>query len=121
MSTMPDKINHTPGPWAWEYHPDHPDQVIALVTSTVNATSDSYRREDRDILLCSGNDVEAFGLINEADARLIAASPELLAMLKRVADFADRYFNDGMSRGDFQYIIDLKGINALIAKAEGKP
>lgn len=67
MSTQP-----TPGPWRWSYHPVN-NERIALVSAD-GAT---------DVLLCTGDDSNAWGETSEADAKLIAAAPDLLAMLEK--------------------------------------
>lgn len=87
-------MSHTPGPWEIE-------------RSFNGCWVDG---------ITSGKVTICYGSIDEANARLIAAAPELLAMLKRAAD--DLGFNeicglahDGEVAGEFR---------ALIAKVEGK-
>jgi hypothetical protein len=58
----------------------------------------------------TGDDDKVADVVGEANARLIAAAPDLLVMLK-VAQFWLEV--DGR--------FDMQGINAAIAKAEGRP
>jgi hypothetical protein len=51
----------------------------------------------------------------EANARLIAAAPEMFELLRDVR----RYMADANLRGDGYAEIDLKAIDALIDKIEG--
>jgi hypothetical protein len=48
----PRRPAHTPGPWVWEFHPQHPGKVIALVDD---------RHHHADVLLCTGTGEEAWG------------------------------------------------------------
>lgn len=68
---------HTPGPWFWNRGPGSSFRAIESDASTV-LVGDCGRNE------C--NRTELF--IGEADARLIAAAPELLAALKKCAVYA---------------------------------
>lgn len=72
-------INHTPGPWHYERGRDkvHPFYVIG---------------DDFDLARCA----------NEADARLIAAAPELLEAINEVLRCADGYIgNQDMMRASW--------------------
>lgn len=64
---------HTPGPWGWENHP-YNGEPIALTGGN-----------DTDVLLATGSGEQAWLQVNEADARLIAAAPDLLAELRGTA------------------------------------
>src|SRR5579859_1967800 len=63
--------------WEWEYHPDFPDKVMALSAG------------DEDILICTGTNTAAFGLIKPEHALLIAAAPDMLAALKAIVEAWD--------------------------------
>lgn len=76
---------HTAGPWKWEYD-DADSMATALVTD-----------DDREIILiadveCSPKNGALYTRINtisgEADARLIAAAPELYAIVRGLLDQA---------------------------------
>lgn len=94
---MPATSKHTPGPWV-------PDQL----------------GERRHILTKSGYVVAAISPLyaykksHEANAALIAAAPDMLAMLKKVAAAEDRMPGNNPIAG----LADE--IRALIAKAEGR-
>lgn len=61
---------------------------------------------------------------NEANARLIAASPDLLAALKRMVSQCERYLNERpVSESDMlnpDYVSPMEQSLAAIAKAEGR-
>ena len=96
---------HTPGPWRMSYHRSAPDRVAAVVSEHE--------------LIC--------GIYGDANARLIAAAPELLAALEQAlavigsdemraaCDIADLH---GMPyRGP---TVDRAAMRNLIAKARGE-
>jgi len=78
---------HSPGPWQWRMNPDGYGYMVYS--------------ESADELIMSGVDVEA-------DARLIAAAPELMEALRAVLKEADR---------DTESFIAAR---ALIARVEGE-
>lgn len=82
---------HTPGPW----------HVVGC----------SLDAEHRVSYLIRANGMDA----SKANARLIAAAPELLAMLRGVTDDLDRCLSARGFRDDPK----VAGARALIAKAEG--
>jgi len=95
------KVAHTPGPWTvtdnnWEvssvYGPD--DCLIAEVQIHPSVTEENQHELEP---------------VKEANARLIAAAPELLSALKMAQVWLDA---DGR--------FDMQGINAAIARAEGR-
>ncbi len=88
---------HTPGPWKAEKH-----HVIQIGTGDV-VTSCFYGFANRD------NYAEDY-----ATARLIAAAPDMLEVLKQLAESAEYWSEYDVPVG----IVDK--INAAIAKAEGK-
>ena len=55
-----------------------------------------------------------------ADARLIAAAPELLSALKLAAKHIDHVCSETSKEDLPEWFADLKAINAAIAKAEGR-
>jgi hypothetical protein len=64
---------HTPGPWAWSPHYKTGD---GRATWSLIGSQDGYG-----ILSCDGDENSPQGLNDEANARLIAAAPELLEAL----------------------------------------
>ncbi len=100
---MAETVKHTPGPWEF----DDDNGVIAQVGAHICTVSMA------DDFPCIDNDEDENERINvdaecTANARLIAAAPDLLAMLKVAQLWLDV---DGR--------FDMQGINAAIAKAEG--
>ena len=73
---------HTPGPWRVEGHSGLLGGALAghAITHGVNAYQDGP----------AGYVCKTVGT-TDADARLIAAAPDMLAMLQEVADYLDRY------------------------------
>lgn len=98
-------MGHTPGPWAYDAD-----------SKEVFASAEQYGCGW--IALVEGNDSDDQPLAAEmqaANARLIAAAPELLAALKELVDY-----DDGSNEpGEFGYEI-LQRCKAAIAKAEGR-
>ena len=86
-------MSHTPGPWF------------------------CFKNEDGKILI-NDSEIDAFpiaeiyGVQDEQNARLIAASPDLLAALKAAVDL--------MEQEDFATLTLVPKFRAVIAKAEGK-
>jgi hypothetical protein len=70
------ETKHTPGPWSYWSGYNPYDKVEAQVTA-----------EDGDVVVASYNHLIAEG---EANAKLMAAAPDLLAALIPFLDFADR-------------------------------
>lgn len=107
-TTAPEKTTHTPGPWQQRtlIVQDQNGEVIAHCTRWEHGTPMPY--------------------VAEANARLIAAAPDLLAALKDVEFTAMRL---GLTRGDaddqqwadalLAHFDALKVARAAIAKAEG--
>jgi len=91
---------HTPGPWT----------VTRSKMETDGAFDYAISAEGSLVLAeAFGRDAKGGWPPAEANARLIAAAPELLAMLKVAQLWLDV---DGR--------FDMQGINAAIAKAEGR-
>jgi hypothetical protein len=95
-------MTHTPGPWEASMNPWH----------------DLLPKSERTLDISVGNKLIAKD-IDPNDARLIAASPELLLVCKEALEQiikAEDYESDCMP--DYS-IVDR--LTAVIAKAEGKP
>ena len=96
---------HTPGPWALNGYQVERCEGIARTIATVAPA----RRLGTDY--AAGNKQEA-----QANARLIAAAPDLLDMCERLLGFAYHYGStSGILAGDGM----LVSAKALIAKAKG--
>lgn len=89
------EAKHTPGPWDVDYLDKHGQRVV--------------RSQHIEVCTCWHHSVGSIEREMEANAQLIAAAPELLAMLKMAQLWLDV---------DGRY--DMQGINAAIAKAEGR-
>lgn len=99
---------HTPGPWA--YRPDKYDDwgTVKGGDGFVICQARDYRFSDDDHLSeCRRNGVDPW----EANARLIAAAPDMLEALK---EFVAR-----VDRGEVRSKKTYTAFKALIAKAEG--
>lgn len=105
MKTETVNTAHTPGPWRAEYATTLPGETVLIWgadESVVLRYGQPSTKGDRPNLLTKR------GLAN---ARLIAAAPELLALVKESFDWACNENND-------QQWIDR--LDAAIAKAEGR-
>lgn len=102
------KPQHTPGPWGLHNGDDYSRVLI-----TPNSITEEYIAT-----VYSTYDATGVGLENrEANARLIAAAPQLLEALERAADELHRAQNSNGS----QWLIDEEvKARAAIAKAKGK-
>lgn len=91
-------MKHTPGPWKAGYWGDVVVDSFGVFIASLRAPKDemSYEAE------------------RDANARLIAAAPELLDLLKRI-NWA--FYVDGTTKAVKQVMAETKGI---IAKAEGR-
>jgi hypothetical protein len=98
-------IKHTPGPW----------RIMASITGEAATCWVVGRKESKSFADLSDQDVIAAvtseGKSNDADARLIAAAPDMLAVLQELAESADYWSEYDVPLG----IVDR--INAAIAKA----
>lgn len=95
---------HTPGPWK-EHAPNidgEVDKTYRQITAGVGYFPGLDEPESAGFKLT--------GFISPADARLIAAAPELLAACKRLG----AVINDHVS------LADVDALDAAIAKAEGR-
>lgn len=97
---------HTPGPWAWTNLDDEDscDQPVSLRGSAGDYVIEPYL----DWSLEPGEGLDEWGMeISEANARLIAAAPDLLKALKRINRDWD---------GEPE---DMQEVRELILRAEG--
>ena len=98
---------HTPGPWSADLDCEHP--VITSLCAPHNPQV---------AVVCDGDPREA----TEANARLIAAAPEMLEALERASrelEWADKNCQIKPLAGVSTFKIALVKINAAIAKATG--
>ncbi len=92
------KTSFTPGPWL--YHAPFRDRTIY---DNAGAPVAKVMRGKRD------------GQTEDANARLIAAAPDLLAALKMLAGVVDEHGNDPV------YTIPVNAARQAIARAESHP
>ncbi len=88
------ETRHTPGPWEWENHP-HNGEPIALTGGG-----------DTDVLLATGSSLQAWLIVNEADSRLIAAAPDLLAACQYLRRFLAEYDTDREFHSSLRQTLD---------------
>lgn len=69
---------HTPGPWHWQYSP-----MTNLPIALAN--------EKRDVLLSTGDDESAWAEVNDADMKLIARAPDLLAAVEDLMQIVEGF------------------------------
>jgi len=108
-------MSHTPGPWVvdGESGNDGEAEVIVAGDRTIAWTADTYSEDD---------DAEVITVEDRANARLIAAAPELLAMLRRGSDAVSALEADCDMAGLDCYPARhwWQDADRLIAKAEGR-
>lgn len=92
------RISHAPGPWEWRYEPDQ--TISTTVCERVKAT---FRKNDNNTMKQEA----------EANARLIAAAPQLLAIL-----LAYRTLGSNWQSINLDHLHKLA--DEVIAKAEGR-
>jgi hypothetical protein len=107
-SCWENKEQHTPGPW--EIFQDHPDADTARALAYIRPAGQECYNYGLEIASVYLIDQEPAQLAN---ARLIAAAPELLAILQRF--YAATYGNT-----DLIPQLDFEQARAAIAKAEGR-
>mgnify|MGYP000443870063 CR=1 FL=1 len=106
---------HTPGPWALAPYSDC-DEVINVVAGYKDlggGQSQAHWIAECEAGVDFGDDAEAIIATNEANARLIAAAPDLLAALKDIIEGVDEcwmFDNPG----------SVDRAQAAIDKAEGR-
>jgi hypothetical protein len=100
---------HTPGPWRWVPEPD--------TASPWRDYGDLYSASSEVVLSGWENDFEGGVRVNShADARLIAAAPEMLAALESAADELERLMS---WHGTEVWPSVLRDARAAIAKVRG--
>ncbi len=117
---------HTPGPWEVEHERNKFDSAcdeLAIVSPALDMTHSGRQTSVPRIVLARLN-VRAFAphmAEPEANARLIAAAPELLKALERLLDATSCNFDDALSAVSECDIQEAREIaRAAIAKALGK-
>lgn len=110
MMTTTKQTAHTPGPWTFLKDYDNEGKSSARIGGTIEGDGWNIARiwKDAAELECK----------YEANARLIAAAPELLAALKDIAKQA-RLCMQYANAYDGQLIQAIANADAAIAKAEG--
>lgn len=103
---------HTPGPWVYQYFPEEDTWCIG------------YPGVDGMIAMAVPNEHLPTAVSAEANARLIAAAPDLLEACELIADWCDEYGEEhgvclfcGPRHADN---CPLNTINAATAKAKGE-
>jgi hypothetical protein len=101
------EVNHTPGPWkVWpEVKGSHPDHLVYISIGSVNggriASTGVYGHR-------KGRRPDATPIVSEeecrANARLIAAAPDLLAAARSALLFAEHELELRRPSGDPEYI-----------------
>ncbi len=99
---------YTPGPWALRRDPAHFDSLTEI-TGGICGNTKPFRFT---VEVSVGGDTDIHTL--EANARLIAAAPDLLEVLKELKECSDYWSDYDVPLG----IVDR--INAAIAKAKGE-
>ncbi len=99
---------HTPGPWTIREISSGPQIVDSENRTVVDRLYSAMRRNDTD-----------------ANARLIAAAPDLLAALGEVSAYLNllrhRYCDEGRMEGLYKEVVrESEKVRAAIAKAEGR-
>ena len=110
-------VAHTPGPWEY-FELDPPERCIGCV-----------RRDFGHFLIPDGHGNGECALYTKADARLIAAAPDLLAALGAIAaqEWTGKSLGDpccpfceaGQKGGHWSGCVMFK-VHAVIAKAKGE-
>lgn len=99
-------VKHTPGPW------------VAEESEIFAAAGDAVRIAETVPLADDPQDVPGFGRTELANARLIAAAPELLKALHEAAGFIERYEQPIESAARSYWLRVRDVTSAAIAKAE---
>lgn len=104
-------MSHTPGPWkAVKSVQDQPPFEWVLMADGYGAVGYSFGHKD--------HHGDNYWRLNEADARLIAAAPELLDELEQFVAAVSMFIQANGGRAEFdQNIIHAR---KLIAKAKGE-
>ena len=113
---------HTPGPWTYEGDHTHRQFNIRMLGHLIGTRDEAKH-------ICTVNNLPSHVLANrdhvtaEANARLIAAAPDMLTALDAIVAKAHEYGNrsdtpDNAACGFYDIIEDAR---AAIAKATGQP
>jgi hypothetical protein len=102
------ETNHTPGPWGAEKYTCHAQTTVISADGIVIAETTGFGRLADDCI---------------ANARLIAAAPELLEAAKEMADLLDNLLRIGAINPDLIIAESIRNVlpihRAAIAKATG--
>ena len=96
---------HTPGPWEVHYSPHHFFEIFAAAASRTITNVPTHMTD---------------GAVQEANARLIAAAPELLEALAGLRASIGRMPADMSRPGWCEIVTALFEADAAIAKAKGE-
>lgn len=102
-------MKHSPGPWKIGFGCGDQDEYFTVVDRDGEAVTD-YSVSNHDVAMSHGQMV--------ANARLIAAAPDLLAALERLTVHLSRYDLDGMFGHDEQFMCAVENATEAIAKAK---
>jgi hypothetical protein len=86
-------MSHTPGPW--EIAPYNGIEIKFIVDKEDNLVADCWPYIDPYYRTANDRRYKNRKEPNEADARLIAAAPDLLKTLNEIADWCDRWTTPG--------------------------
>lgn len=103
---------HTPGPWMIDRHADNGELVVRCHSDkkiVANCQTDFYSSGSRENLMAE----------IQANARLIAAAPELLEALQNIVGIYND--SDRWTQGDEPEPVEIQAARAAIAKATGEP
>ena len=109
---MIEKTEFTPTPWKAHCDMDGRHRHIAILTEAPEFTGDKWPYHPKIAMVIHGGRSDCPKKIAEANARLMAAAPDLLEALEVMYSMS---FN--ASRGNMQ--VALKQAEAAIAKARG--
>lgn len=104
---MGDNVKHTPGPWQIEF--GHTQTASGIQYWQVTDGADAICCNQ----FCYAGDAEA-------NARLIAAAPDLLEAAKDVLKLFRYHTEDAADAADFAAAVEIQ-IEAAISKAEARP
>lgn len=114
-----ERVAHTPGPWRW-FKPAGSNGWLEVEGSYADGRANEYGGPMVCSLYCGDRPTI------EADARLIAAAPELLAALTKAVDTIRAFHGIGLGPAEanvwslYQASPEMRQINAAIAKAAGR-
>ncbi len=106
-------MSHTPGPWIVG---DKPGVWVGpVITANSGKKGIAFVVGQTDSGWLGGYETGAGEDRTNANARLIASAPEMLAGLKRLVQYSDEYPTGGYHMNDV-----IRQCRAVIAKAEGR-